>query len=272
MFIYRAISFPLLLVMLGAMLYWRNSFGGYVFAALAVLGIGMLVYEICAMLRNIEIKTFPKTFGMIAGLMMLFFFIPYLTLLFSIVLMVFWGAFIVLLGKKSKMVGWLAGIGVSAVVILSFMPFIDIFFGSGDNRAFLFFVLTTKAMDTGGYIFGKLTSYLPGGNHKMVPTISPHKSWEGTIGGVLFSVAVGLIFFFFFPFLQLPYSLAVYVLVSIVMAIGSLAGDLTESAIKRTCDVKDSNSIIPGMGGVFDVLDSFIYNGVVFSLLTLLWR
>ena len=62
-------------------------------------------------------------------------------------------------------------------------------------------------------------------------------------------------------------SLSWYVAAGILLAIGSLAGDLTESALKRACDVKDSGHIIPGMGGVFDVMDSFIYNGVIFWVL-----
>ena len=52
-----------------------------------------------------------------------------------------------------------------------------------------------------------------------------------------------------------------------MLGLGSFAGDLTESALKRTAGVKDSGHIIPGMGGVFDVLDSFIYNGMLFWVL-----
>jgi phosphatidate cytidylyltransferase len=48
------------------------------------------------------------------------------------------------------------------------------------------------------------------------------------------------------------------------LSLGSFFGDLTESAVKRLCDVKDSGSFVPGMGGAFDVLDSFLYNGLLF--------
>ena len=58
-----------------------------------------------------------------------------------------------------------------------------------------------------------------------------------------------------------------YLVAGIVLGIGSLAGDLTESALKRACGVKDSGALIPGMGGIFDVVDSFIYNGFLFFLL-----
>jgi CDP-diglyceride synthetase len=136
---------------------------------------------------------------------------------------------------------------------------------------FLFLVLVTKAMDTGGYIFGELSSLLMGGNHKICPSFSPKKSWEGTIGGLIFSVGVSLLFYNYDPvdFGSDPvsgtcFSIYIYIILGIMLGLGSFAGDLTESAVKRICGVKDSNNIIPGMGGAFDVLDSFIYNGILF--------
>ena len=69
------------------------------------------------------------------------------------------------------------------------------------------------------------------------------------------------------PFQNLGTSIWWYITAGVVLGIGSLAGDLTESALKRSAGVKDSGAIIPGMGGVFDVLDSFIYNGVLFIVL-----
>ena len=61
-----------------------------------------------------------------------------------------------------------------------------------------------------------------------------------------------------------PFSLNMTVVSSVVLSLGSFAGDLTESALKREADIKDSANWIPGMGGIFDVLDSFIYNGIIF--------
>jgi phosphatidate cytidylyltransferase len=120
-------------------------------------------------------------------------------------------------------------------------------------------------MDTGGYIFGKLSAVICGGNHKICPTFSPKKSWEGTLGGLLFSVGDALLFWKYNPVIGT--AVWKYVVCGIVLGLGSFAGDLTESAVKRICGVKDSNHIIPGMGGAFDVLDSFIYNGIIFTLL-----
>ena len=117
------------------------------------------------------------------------------------------------------------------------------------------------------------------GNHKICPSISPKKSWEGTVGGLLFSVGVSLIFWKIYaeaPFCRMPFqnlgtSIWWYITAGVVLGIGSLAGDLTESALKRSAGVKDSGVIIPGMGGVFDVLDSFIYNGALFIVLGM-WK
>ena len=130
--------------------------------------------------------------------------------------------------------------------------------------AFAFVICTTKAMDTGGYIFGMLASKLPGGNHKIVPAVSPKKSWEGFFGGILLALAAAAAFIPCFSATILWWKLLV---VAFVLALGSFFGDLTESALKRAADIKDSGNYIPGMGGIFDVLDSFIYNGWIFLLL-----
>jgi len=55
-----------------------------------------------------------------------------------------------------------------------------------------------------------------------------------------------------------------YIIAAVLLSLGSFFGDLTESAVKRLCNIKDSGSFVPGMGGAFDVLDSFIYNGMLF--------
>jgi phosphatidate cytidylyltransferase len=121
----------------------------------------------------------------------------------------------------------------------------------------------TKATDTGGYIVGTLTAKLPGGNHKIAPNISPKKSWEGLAGGMILSLAVAWAFYYFGRN-TCPVPLAWAMFAGVVLSLGSFFGDLTESAIKRLCGVKDSGSFVPGMGGAFDVLDSFIYNGLLF--------
>jgi phosphatidate cytidylyltransferase len=130
-------------------------------------------------------------------------------------------------------------------------------FKSGTVPGMLFLIAVSKTMDTGGYIFGMLSAkLLPGGNHKIAPSISPKKSWEGVAGGMLMSVAVSLIFCHCYGG-----DLQNYVIHGVILSLLSLAGDLTESSLKRSAGVKDSANWIPGMGGIFDVFDSFLYVG-----------
>ena len=82
-------------------------------------------------------------------------------------------------------------------------------------------------------------------------------------GGLLLSIIVILAFHFYVPHAGVWW----YILSAVVLSFGSFYGDLTESAIKRLCAIKDSGSFVPGLGGAFDVLDSFIYNGLLFWLL-----
>ena len=131
--------------------------------------------------------------------------------------------------------------------------------------ALVFFViLVTWLSDTGGFFVGKRL-----GKHPLAPRLSPKKTIEGLLGGVLFSV-VGAILsqFTFVPF----FSLGQCVMLGVGLALLGAVGDLAESAIKRSVSVKDSGTIIPGHGGVLDRVDSLLFTGpamyyyVMFSL------
>lgn len=118
----------------------------------------------------------------------------------------------------------------------------------------LFFLIVMGA-DAGGYYVGKTL-----GKHKLVPKISPGKTWEGVIGGILFSsVFAAIASFTFFPELSYKFSIPL----AIVMSIVGLFGDLTESAMKRGAGAKDAASILPGHGGLLDRLDSLLFNAPV---------
>ncbi|PKM77693.1 MAG: hypothetical protein CVU90_06345 [Firmicutes bacterium HGW-Firmicutes-15] len=107
------------------------------------------------------------------------------------------------------------------------------------------------ASDVGGYLFGKLW-----GKNKLSPQLSPGKTWEGAIGGVLATVALALIF----NRLLLIGNISMFytVLLGVLASVTAQVGDLLESAMKRYFDVKDSGHIIPGHGGVLDRFDSFM--------------
>ena len=143
-------------------------------------------------------------------------------------------------------------------------PLPNLFHFPGNGPFLLFFlILITKLGDTGGYAVGTLTSKLPGGNHKIAPTISPKKSWEGLFGGIAFSVLSALLCFHFAPTRLAPFGIWAVILLGILAGTIGLVGDLVESAIKRAANVKDSGHV-PGLGGIFDILDSLLLIGPIF--------
>lgn len=146
-------------------------------------------------------------------------------------------------------------------VLASFM--IQLRWFSGRLQGILslvYLVASAKGADTGAYTLGRLA-----GRHKLWPALSPFKTIEGAVGGLLFSVAAALIvtaiarFLLNAPTLSWPLA-TVYGLV--VGAVAQL-GDLMESMIKRDCERKDASDVVPGFGGVLDVIDSLIFAGPV---------
>lgn len=116
-------------------------------------------------------------------------------------------------------------------------------------------LLITKSGDIGAYLVG--TRF---GRHPFIAWISPKKSIEGIIGGFIFSVLAGLASKALIP--NLSYLHLAVIGLSLVV-LGQL-GDLSESLIKRDCQIKDSGVIFPGMGGVLDIIDSLLFTTPVF--------
>ena len=114
----------------------------------------------------------------------------------------------------------------------------------------LFALLVTFAVDTGAYLVGRAV-----GSRAMAPSISPNKTWEGSVGGFASAVAAALVLGQVFDL-----SIPVWQQVVIGAVVGVVAqwGDLVESKLKRLADVKDAGSIIPGHGGLLDRLDSIL--------------
>src|ERR1019366_2045675 len=124
----------------------------------------------------------------------------------------------------------------------------------------LWVFIATWAYATGGYFAGNLW-----GRHKLAPLASPKKTWEGCIGGFVL-VIVGLFLlwkgmnYFGVPN---PYSLTDILVLSLLLSFFAQVGDLVESVIKRSLSAKDSGSFFPGHGGVFDRIDSLLFNAPV---------
>lgn len=123
-----------------------------------------------------------------------------------------------------------------------------------NSRLLLFFVLVVQLSDVLQYVWGKLF-----GRHKIAPVLSPSKTWEGFIGGVLSASAIGAALWWATPFK--PWQAGVF---SLVITLMGFFGGLVMSAIKRDRGVKDYGSIIEGHGGVMDRIDSICFAAPVF--------
>ena len=270
---YRLISFPLLLLLAFLVVFW-NPGGMWLFAAL------MLPISVAAIL---EIKKLAQALKVPVNIYLA---LPALWLLLlkyglggiltqyrsylpsaqTTLVMLFAAVMLMLLFDPDRERAVKSALATPGAVMLSAMillPLARIYFEYG-SMIFLMLVLCTKASDTGGYIFGMLSGKLmKNGNHKIVPSISPKKSWEGTIGAALFSMTTAYIFARC-GILTAP--LMTVLIFGFLAFLGSFAGDLTESQLKRAANIKDSANWIPGMGGILDVIDSFIYNAPLFYL------
>lgn len=138
---------------------------------------------------------------------------------------------------------------------INFMPGVD-------GRWYLvYFLVVTKFSDMGAYAIGSLI-----GRHKMIPRISPGKTWEGFGGAVTFSVAASLTLTVLAGDRLRGMTPTHAVLLGTMLAIGAVVGDLIESLFKREAGVKDSGRLFPGIGGILDLLDSILFNAPLMYL------
>jgi len=263
---WRAISFPLLLGLLGVIFFSPPMIGGTIFFICALLLIGLATYECARMMDRAGIDNYPVLAAILSVLMLIALLVMTVfgwDLARAVIPLSLLPWVLILFGQVDAVKRIFTTVGAVLITVIPFGLVASLYFP--EPRYLLFVILLTKAMDTGGYIFGMLSSkLLPGGNHKLCPSISPKKSWEGAIGGILLSMLAAWCCRRFFPEWNFELwfgdlRLWKFLTFGAVLALASIAGDLTESALKRKCNVKDSGSWIPGMGGALDVLDSFIY-------------
>lgn len=112
--------------------------------------------------------------------------------------------------------------------------------------------------DSAAYFIGTAT-----GKHKILPRVSPHKSWEGAIAGFVFSIITMVVArSLFLDFLTIQDA----VVIGFIVGVFGQAGDFVESQMKRDVNVKDSSSLIPGHGGIFDRFDSLLFSAPIIYL------
>ncbi len=158
---------------------------------------------------------------------------------------------------------------VYVVILFGFVPRLLHLGGletDGQARLYVIFLLVvTKFTDTGAYLVGSLI-----GKHKMIPKISPGKTWQGFGGAILFALlgSYGCCWLFGD---QIPLITPLHAgILGVLLALTAVLGDLVESILKRGLAAKDSGQVMPGIGGVLDLIDSILLTAPVLFLYLLL--
>jgi phosphatidate cytidylyltransferase len=145
--------------------------------------------------------------------------------------------------------------------LLNFIQKINFFPGVDGKFYVLYFIIVTKFSDTGAYAVGSLI-----GRHKMIPRISPGKTWEGFGGAIFFSTAASLVFAHFLGDKMSGMNWRHATVLGFLLGSTAVIGDLIESLFKREAGVKDSGGLFPGIGGILDLLDSLLFNAPIMYL------
>jgi phosphatidate cytidylyltransferase len=118
----------------------------------------------------------------------------------------------------------------------------------------LYLVVVTKFSDMGAYLIGSRI-----GRHRMIPHISPAKTWEGFFGSLIFAILGSISLVLLMPGQLAWLNLAHAAILGVVIGVAAMVGDLGESIIKRSTGVKDSGAVLPGIGGMLDLIDSLLF-------------
>ena len=145
--------------------------------------------------------------------------------------------------------------------LLNFIQKINFFPGVDGHYYLLYFVIITKFSDTGAYVVGSLI-----GKHKMIPRISPGKTWEGFGGAIAISMLASVVFVHFLGHKMPEMNWKHALIIGGLLGLAAVIGDLVESLFKREAGVKDSGKWFPGIGGILDLLDSLLFNAPIMYL------
>ncbi len=191
-------------------------------------------------------------------------------LLWSILLLVIASNFFRILAYPDLRKGLESCMGtiLGLVYVPLLWSFVVRLFLSGDlsqpGWAAFYVILCMKMADSGGYFFG--TRF---GKHKLAPIISPKKSWEGLAGGIVFCLIVNLAWLIISQGRinsSIPLTLGHALVLGFLFPIVGTLGDLVESMFKRAVDVKDSNTMVYGLGGILDMIDSILFAAPMFYI------
>lgn len=227
--------------------------GGYVFAALVAVLVGLMVHELGNMVAPARGRREQSASAILAALWLLVvtFVMPQSFILPALAVAA------VLLALRAP-AEW-RGAAIAYLALILAAGFALIILRGGYGLAWvLWLVALVIGSDIAGYFAGRLI-----GGPKLWPRVSPKKTWSGTVAGWLLAVAIGA------AFMGPLGAGAGLILASVLVAMAGQAGDIAESAIKRRAGVKDSSNLIPGHGGVLDRFDAMIAAAVMAG--ALLW-
>jgi phosphatidate cytidylyltransferase len=252
----RVITAAVALVVFIPIIWYGNFVIELAAAVLAVVG----VYELFKM-KGLELASFEGVLAALGTVFLVlpkerwFFFLPEKVDNFSL----FYLTVMILLG------GLVASKNTYTISQAGFPVIASLYVGVGFQNfvtarqsgfvVLLYALFVVWATDIGAYFLGKRF-----GKHKLMPDVSPNKTIEGSIDGIISAVAVALIFLLVNPNKELfVYNLPVMLILTVVFSIVGQFGDLVESSIKRHYGVKDSGNILPGHGGILDRFDSLLF-------------
>lgn len=145
--------------------------------------------------------------------------------------------------------------------LLNFIQKINFFPGVDGRFYVLYFIIVTKFSDVGAYCTGSLI-----GRHKMIPRISPGKTWEGFGGAIVVSTGCSVAFAMLLKDKLAGMTVTHAIILGVILSAAAVVGDLIESLFKREAGVKDSGKFFPGIGGILDLLDSLLFNAPLMYL------
>lgn len=249
----------------------QEGWANWLFIIIAALGITAGLYEFFLLSKKLELKADAQ----IAYLGATAFFIAFLfdapikapdSLLITAALFLMLVFISQMFRFQADFTKMMAGVGVTVLgvfyvvflggfLVSMRVGFEDTLVPNLSTKLLGYFFLVNMGSDVGAYFAGSNL-----GKHKIAPKISPGKTWEGFVGGVLMSMAfAALATLWFFP--ELPYKISIPL--AALMAVVGVGGDLAESALKRGAGTKDAANILPGHGGLLDRMDSLLFNAPI---------
>lgn len=246
MFMHRLITTLILVPLVLLILFYANPW---------VLGGILLIVSFQAARecwQLIPVTTMPSKSVFLAVLFLVLFLSGYIFNYWLNIGMLFWALAclaIVFFPTSQRYWGY-SGI-VAAACIFTWSLFVQslahLYFLPLGKELIVYLLFVVWAADIGAYLSGKQW-----GKHKLIPQVSPGKSWEGITGGLILALVVALVGELYFA----PSSLLNWYILAFITTIISIFGDLFISILKRRCHLKDTGNIIPGHGGILDRLDS----------------